>query len=114
MKGSGSNVVSAIHNLKLAQLHFEDFCRQYRNSIGEKKFKIYISKIDWIFKDIITTNVITDEVRVGIKNEINSDVLLVPELHRKMALLEPDQRDLLEEVIDLVLAGETIEVLSNK
>lgn len=107
----GSNVVSAIHHLKLGKEFLEDFCRSFPNSIGDKKFKVYIEKINWIFKDMITTNAITEDVRVGIKEELNSDILLVPELHRKMALLNPEQREGLEDVIDCVLSGETIEII---
>lgn len=108
----GSSVVSGIHNLKLAKDYFEDFCREHPNSIGEKKLHIYIKKIDWIFTDFLTTSMLTDEVRDGVRKEINSDALLVPELHRKMALLNPEQREGLEDVIDCILSGQTIEVIS--
>ena len=65
-----ANIIGAIQNLKMAQEQFLDFCRQFPNSQGEKLFKTYVSKIDWVFKDIITHPFLTNEVRFGIKKEI--------------------------------------------
>ena len=50
---TGANIISAIQNLKMAQEQLEDFCRQFPNSQGERIFKNYSKKIDWIFNDII-------------------------------------------------------------
>lgn len=47
----------------------------------------------------------TQEVRDGIKNEIKSDVFAVPAILEKIALLNPDQRDLIESAIDAMLDG---------
>lgn len=47
----------------------------------------------------------TQEVRDGIKNEIKSDVFAVPAILEKIALLSPDQRDLIESAIDAMLNG---------
>ena len=91
-----ANIIGAIQNLKMAQEQFLDFCRQFPNSQGEKLFKTYVSKIDWVFKDIITHPFLTNEVRVGIKKEIESDVFAVPAILEKIALLKPEQREIIE------------------
>jgi hypothetical protein len=49
-------------------------------------------------------------VREGIKKEIASDVFSVPAIMEKIALLNPEQRDGMEQVIDALLKGEKIEV----
>ena len=36
---TGSNIISAIHSLKIAQEHFADFRREYPTSAGAKLFK---------------------------------------------------------------------------
>ena len=95
-----ANIIGAIQNLKMAQEQFLDFCRQFPNSQGEKLFKTYVSKIDWVFKDIITHPFLTNEVRVGIKKEIESDVFAVPAILEKIALLKPEQREIIEDIID--------------
>lgn len=95
-----SNVVSFIQHLKIAQEHAEDFRRQNRSSKGDKLFEKYAGKINWIFKDIITMPFFTEVVREGMRREIASDVLAVPAIHEKIALLPPDYRIELEREID--------------
>jgi hypothetical protein len=101
----GANIINAIQNLKMGQEQFLDFCRQYPDSKGERLFKNCSKKIDNIFSDIITHPMMTQEVRDGIKNEIKSDVFAVPAILEKIALLSPDQRDLIESAIDAMLDG---------
>jgi hypothetical protein len=101
----GANIINAIQNLKMGQEQFLDFCRQYPDSKGERLFKNCSKKIDNIFSDIITHPMMTQEVRDGIKNEIKSDVFAVPAILEKIALLSPDQRDLIESAIDAMLNG---------
>ena len=106
-----ANIIGAIQNLKMAQEQFLDFCRQFPNSQGERLFKTYVSKIDWVFKDIITHPFLTNEIRVGIKKEIESDVFAVPAILEKIALLKPEQREIIEDVIDAYISGETIKIV---
>jgi hypothetical protein len=108
---NGANIINAIQNLKMAQEQFEDFCRQYPNSQGSRLFKKYSDKIGWIFSDLITNPFITEEVRIGIKNEISSDVFAVPAIIEKVALLTPDQRDLIESTLDAILSGEEVKIV---
>lgn len=108
---NGANIINAIQNLKMAQEQFEDFCRQYRNSQGEKIFKNYSNKIGWIFNDIITQPCLTNEVRLGIKKEIQSDVFSVPAIVEKVALLNPDQREIIELTIDAMIGGEEVKIV---
>jgi hypothetical protein len=108
---SGANIINAIQNLKMAQEQFEDFCRQYPNSQGSRLFKKYSDKVNWIFSDIVTHPFLTNEVRLGIKNEIQSDVFAVPAILEKIALLTPEQREIIEDVIDAYVSGETVKIV---
>lgn len=108
---SGANVINAIQNLKMAQEQLEDFCRQFPNSQGGKLFKNYVKKIDWIFNDIVTHPFLTKEVRTGIKNEIQSDVFAVPAILEKVALLNPEQREIIESTLDAMINGEEVKIV---
>ena len=110
----GANIINAIQNLKMAQEQFDDFCRQYRDSKGEKLFKMYGDKIKWIFNDIVTHPFITDDVRDGIKHEIASDVYAVPAILEKIALLNPEQRELIEDTLDAMISGEEVKIVDIK
>ena len=106
-----ANIISAIQNLKMAQEQFEDFMRQYPDSAGSKLFQKYVKKITWIFSDVITIPSITDEVRAGIRKEIASDVYAVPAIVEKVSLLTPEQRELIEDTLDAMLAGEEVKIV---
>jgi hypothetical protein len=98
----------------MAQEQFEDFCRQFPDSKGEKLFKVYVGKINWIFNDIITNPFLTEEVRSGIKIEINSDIFAIPAIHEKVALLTPEQRDMIELTLDAMINGEEVKIVDIK
>jgi hypothetical protein len=107
----GANIVSAIQHLKMAKEHYEDFVREYPESSGARLFISHLNKINWIFKDTITHPHISQEVRNGIKREILSDVFAVPAINEKVALLTPQQREIIEETIDAMLAGEEVKII---
>lgn len=110
----GANIINAIQNLKMAQEQFDDFCRQYPNSQGSKIFSSYSKKIIWIFSDIITHPFLTEEIRDGMKKEIESDVFAVPAIVEMVALLTPEQRDLIEDTLNAMLAGEEVKIVDIK
>lgn len=107
MKG-GANIISAIHNLKQANEHFESFQREHPNTKGAKLFGGYSKRLDWIFKDLVSHPLLTDEVRKGVRQEWESDVFSVPAINEKVALLNPEQREAIEEIIDQMLSGQEV------
>ena len=110
----GANIINAIQNLRMAQEQFDDFCRQFPNSKGEKVFKDYSKRISWMFKDLLTHPFLTEEVRVGIKKEIDSDIWSVPAILEKVALLTPEYRELIEEMLDGIIRGEEIKIIDER
>ena len=108
---TGSNVISAIHHLKMAQEFYEDFIRECPDSAGARLFKSYINKIQWISTDILTHPYISEKVRIGIKKELNSDVFAIPAINEKVSLLTPEQREIIEETIDAMLSGEEVKIV---
>jgi len=105
-----SSIVQAIQHLKQAEEFMNDFIRQAPSTRGAVIFDGYSRKIKWILRDIITFPYFTDEVRLGIKTEIESDAFAVEAIHDKIPLLNPEQRAMLEELVEDMLAGKTIEI----
>lgn len=106
----GSSAISMIHHLKMAKEYCDDFIRQYPNTRGSVKFVEYTRRFAWVFNDIITYPHFGEDVREGIKREIEADAFSYNSLVEKMALLNPTQREMLEDVIEMLLKGETIKV----
>ena len=109
-----SNIVCGIHNLKLAMEYFEDFQRQHQGTKGANLFKDYCRRINWMLNDLITHPFLPENVRMGIKHEINSDLLAIPAITEKIALLKPESRESLEEIIETLLSGAELIVENNK
>jgi hypothetical protein len=94
----------------MAKEHFEDFRREYPQAMGSRLFKSYINKIDWIFKDLLAYPHLTQAIRDGFKAEIESDVFAIPAISEKVALLNPQQREMIEVTIDAMLSGIEIKI----
>lgn len=109
MKG-GSNIVAGLQHLAMAVQHFESFCLEHPGTKGAHLFGGYQRKIEWIRKDLLTTNALSQSVRDGIRDELASDPFAVPAIAEKVALLQPKHRDIIEALIDKVIAGEELEV----
>lgn len=109
----GSDLVQAIHNLKIAYEHLDSFRRDHKNSRADNLFKTYQSKIEWIVNDFITIPYLPEEVRAGIKKEWQSDIFTIPAILEKISLLNPEQREGVEGVIDCILKGEQLKVEIN-
>jgi hypothetical protein len=109
MKGS-SNIISAVHHLKMASEHLEDFNRQHPATKGAMLFNGYKKRIEWIVNDLITLPMLPQSVRDGIKSEWQSDAFAVDAIAEKSALLNPALREMLEALIDNLLKGEQIQI----
>jgi hypothetical protein len=107
MKGE-SNVISSIHCLKQAYDHWAVFQLEYPDSKGAKLFKGYRDRVTFIYRDIITNPLLPNSVRAGIKSEWESDTFVIPDIAEKTALLNPQQREIVDAIIDAMLNGESI------
>ena len=106
----GSSVVSFIHHLKLADEYAKDFVRSAPGTRGAVIFDNYSKRINWIFRDVITYPHFGDEVREGMRREIASDAFSYDSLIEKVALLNPEQREMLEGLLTDILKGKTVEI----
>lgn len=107
---SGSNIVSSVHHLKMSHEHLEDFRREHPNTKGAMLFKQYQKRVEFIYTDMITHPFLTPLVREGIKREWESDTFATSAISEKAALLTPEQREVVESLIDAMLKGEQIQM----
>lgn len=105
-----ADVISFIQHLKMADEHMSSFIRDYKGTTGAILFARYQSKVKWMLNDLLAQPVFTQPVREGIRKEINSDVFAVPAIAEKIALLSPEQRSAVEDLIDTLLSGAELTV----
>lgn len=96
--------------MRIAYEHMQDFIRSNPGSKGAKLFEGYCKRLEWIYKDLNTHPFLSDEVRAGINREWNSDCYATDAIKEKVALLDPEQRELVEVMVDAMLNGEEIKI----
>jgi hypothetical protein len=99
----GSSIISAIHHIRASREYIDDFIRSAPNTRGAIIFKGYRDKLDWVLRDVITYPHFGVGVREAIKVEILSDPLQYPAIVDRIALLTPDQRERLEEIVETLI-----------
>lgn len=105
-----SNFITSIHHLRISSEYMDDIVRQHPGSRAAAMFEGYSKKLKWILRDIFTNPHFSDPVRDGMKKEIESDPLTYRAIMERISLLAPGQRDMLEFVIDDMLAGKQIKI----
>ena len=108
-----SSIIQSIQHIKQSDEFINDFIRTAPNTRGAVIFKSYSNKLQWILKDILTYPHFDDDIRKGIKYEIESDAFSVSAINDRIPLLNPDQRDMLEKLIDDMFNGKTIKIISD-
>lgn len=105
-----SSVIQAIQHVKIADEFMNDFIRAAPQTRGAVLFTDYSRRLKWILRDIVTYPYFDPLVRKGIKCEIESDAFGVGAINDLIPLLNPEQREMIESLIEDVLKGKTIEV----
>jgi len=109
MKGE-SDIVSGLQAMKRAYDHWDSFVRERPGSLAERMFGGYCKRLDWIAQDLITCPHFPQVVRDGIRKEWKSDSFTTLAIAEKAALLPPDQRDIIENIIDRLITGERLNI----
>jgi len=86
------------------------FMRDHPVSRLGRNSKVWLSKINWLESDIITSPAFDDQTRLALKHEMNADVFAMDAIMEKLAHLNPEQRLQIEQVVDLVAGGNTLKI----
>lgn len=106
-----SEILKFLHNTQRAKLNLEVFLLGDVNDRARRKFAQYVNKLDWLITDLKTEPAVSKDLRDAIDLEFNSDVYCVDAILEKTLMLTPDERDILEKIIDSVIAGEEINIV---
>ena len=107
MRGAGQ-LVDFIHHLRCAYEYMQGFRRDKPGSNAQRLGAKYAEKIEWIYKDMVTSPILPMEVRNGLRSEWDVDTFATDAIREKLALLRDDQRLEIEKIIELVLDGQEI------
>jgi hypothetical protein len=105
MRGE-SDFLAGFQHLHRAYDHWQSFIRERPGTLAERLFGNYCRKLEWIAKDLIICPNFPLIVRDGLKEEWNSDAFTVDAIIEKVMILTPGQREVIETVLDRIIAGE--------
>ncbi len=109
---AATDFIQAIHHLKIAKEFFHDIQRACgEGAKGYRLAKQYESRIEWIYRDLLSNPNFNEDFRDGLKEEWASDSFIFPALMEKIAALTPENREVVEDLIILILKGESINVV---
>ena len=64
---TGENIIHAVHHLRISHEYLADVVRGLPGTRAERVCKAYASRMEWIYRDLITNNIFPDDVRKGIE-----------------------------------------------
>lgn len=105
-----SHLRKAFIHIKTAQEYLADFKREKPGTTLGRKSGAYADKLQWILNDFFTILPLHSKEMNQFKNEINADTLFHEAISQKCLLLPPEVKEIIETLIDQVLAGETIQI----
>ena len=100
-----------VNHIKCAHEYIESIIRDKPNTQGAQLARKLKMRTEGIYNDLMTTPIFNDSMRTQIRNEWKSDAFAIQALHEKIGLLSPQQRDVLEKIVDSVLNGEEIKIV---
>lgn len=104
--------MNTILQLKIAEYYITSFINEYGTAAqGFRSFTAYRNKVNWILNDLKTMECFPQAVRDEIRREIESDVLVMPAIMEKIALIPPEARESVEQILDTIMKGETLNVV---
>lgn len=99
-----TSLVAFLHHIKIAKEFGEDFNR----ALSKPILRNYITRLDYILNDFQASIHFPDDVRQAIREELQSDVMIVEAISDRIRLLNPAQREVVEMLIDMIIKGEEV------
>lgn len=103
---SSYSVLKALHHMKIAMEYFDDVSKEYKGD-AKQLMLLYANKCRWVMNDIRFR--IPREMMQSIDEDMR-DCLFLDAIEDKIIHFTDKQKELIEQVIDLVSRGEAIEV----
>ena len=100
----------AWHYLKLAQEYFNDVAKQNPNKVAGSVSKSISDRITWQIRDFKTDPRLPTYASDDFSTELDTDALSIETIAWKLLNCSPAQRDVLESVIDDLIAGVKVTV----
>ena len=112
--GKDSSFRNGFYHMKLSMDYFDDYVREFGNSVGSDYAKRYANKIRWCLQDFRTNTKFPQYAIEDMTTELENDVYAVDSIARKSKQLNTEQKEVLDGLLDMLIAGEEITVELNK
>jgi hypothetical protein len=100
----------AFYHLKMANEYFRDAQREHPNKVSGAVGKKYGDRTEWMMKDFKSNPLLPGFAIEQWSKEMDSDIMFHESISSKALNLTEKQKEILETIIDQVIAGEEITV----
>lgn len=101
------SLAKGMHHVNIAKMYFEDLKLSSQKEV-KHIFNQYVQKCDWIVSNL--SGRLNDFNRKNLEEELK-DSISFEAINDKLILLTPEQRELLEKVIDALVDGQKVEIV---
>lgn len=105
--------LTGFNELRKAEIYFADAKRLYNSKKDKKGAEMasrYLYSIDFMFKDFIAKFKEDKNIVIRVKEQRKSDLFVIDELYKKINLLQPEKRALIELAVDALNNGEQLQI----
>ena len=100
-----------MYHLKMAKDYFSDIIRDAPNTVAAKFSRRYFPKLGWIFLYLKTDPEFESNIMQDFFDDINGDIMFHEAISSKCLILTDEQKVIFENLLDAVIAGETIKFI---
>ena len=109
---AASQLVDFIHHLRCCYEYMRSFSKDAAGTRAAQIGQKYAPKLEWMYKDLITSPILHEQVRDGLRAEWEVDTFATSAIVEKLALLTDEQRLEVERLIDMIADGQgTMEII---
>jgi hypothetical protein len=104
------SIHKGFYHLQMAKEYFDDVTREAPRSVGARLCNMYSKKLAWIKKDFASCPLLPSKAASEFNAELSGDIMFPMAIAEKVLRLSDEQRTVLEELIDALVAGEDITI----
>jgi hypothetical protein len=99
-----ATIASAFHDIRRAILKLEVAKKGFKHGPGKMLLIGYLTKLNWVLDSFVTCCLWSDSLRDAIRKDMASDPLTSEAIFEKIDYLAPNDREMVEDLIDRLIS----------
>ena len=109
-----NDLAYAVQAASKVKLHLNSFVKDYGRTPLGRAAKEWAKRAEWIEFSMLTCSVWDKETRDAVREELTTDPYTTDAIIEHISIMTPEQRQQLEQVVNAIRSGETLNVIINQ